>query len=76
MSGKPRLKVDEATSKDVYNSAIKLLAETGRYFIDEEKQINEIIFVPQAIMSRILRTHDAITLLLKKGTTPRLQFSC
>ena len=37
------------------------------YFHDEKEPVNEIIFVPTTIMSRIFRTHDAIGVLLKNN---------
>jgi hypothetical protein len=64
LSPKARPRVDEATTQKAYDAALNLIAQIGGYFADG-KTINEIIFVPLAIMSRIIRTHDAIGLLLK-----------
>jgi hypothetical protein len=64
LSPKARPRVDEATEKEAYNAALNLIVQIGAYF-SCGKTINAIIFVPLAIMSRIIRTYDAIGLLLK-----------
>ena len=43
------------------------MGKINNYFYREKKHINEIILVPMMIMSRIIRSHDAIDLLLKNG---------
>ncbi len=65
MKSKAGLHVSEADSKAVYDGALQLMMSITDYFFKEKSTINEIIFVPISIMSRILRTHDAIALLLK-----------
>jgi hypothetical protein len=59
------LHVGEADSKATYEAALQLMFGITEYFFKEKSTVNEIIFVPLSIMSRILRTHDAIALLLK-----------
>ena len=47
------------------DKAHELIAQTNLYFVN--KPINEIIFVPTAIYTRIIGTHDSIGLLLDSG---------
>ena len=57
--------VSEADAKGVYDATLQLMLGITEYFFKQKSTINEIIFVPISILSRILRTHDAIALLLK-----------
>ena len=59
--------VDAALARDIRGSAHELMGKINDYFYRDKKHVNEIIFVPMMIMSRIIRTHDAIDLLLKNG---------
>jgi hypothetical protein len=45
--------------------AVNIISATMSYFIDNKIQINEIVFVPLIIISRIIRNHDAILLLVE-----------
>ena len=58
---------DEALALEVRNTAHELMTGIVSYFHDEKEPVNEIIFVPTTIMSRIFRTHDAIGVLLKNN---------
>ena len=58
---------DIALERDVRQSAHDLMLAINNYFCREKKDINEIIFVPTMIMCRIIRTHDAIGLLLENN---------
>ena len=59
--------VGEVDTKAVYDATLQLMMGINDYFVKGESVANEIIFVPISIVSRILKTHDAITLLLKNG---------
>jgi hypothetical protein len=52
---------------EVRQKAHDLVASTLLYFYENNKYINEIIFVPAAIFSRIIETHDSVGLLLDAG---------
>ena len=65
MSRTSRSQVDEAASKEVYDAAVNLVVQIATYYAGG-RTLNEIIVAPLAIMSRIIRTHDAILLLLEK----------
>jgi hypothetical protein len=65
LSRTSRPQVDEATSKEVHDAAVNLVAQIVTYYAGG-RTLNEIILAPLAIMSRIIRTHDAILLLLEK----------
>lgn len=52
---------------EVRQKAHDLVATTLLYFYDNRKGINELIFVPAAIFSRIIDTHDSVGSLLKAG---------
>lgn len=49
----------------LYKSTINLIDEIMQYFIDNNPEINESITVPITIVSRMLRTHKAIKVLLE-----------
>ncbi len=57
---------DEALEKAVRNAAHEITSEIMTYFFKEGATINEIITVPITLLGRIIRTHDAIQLLLKE----------
>jgi hypothetical protein len=57
--------VDRNIQERVRSSAHKLIFQIGTYF--SEGTMNEIIIVPLTIIARIIRTHDAIILLLKNA---------
>ena len=46
---------DEALALEVRNTAHELMTGIVSYFHEEKEPVNEIIFVPTTIMSRILR---------------------
>lgn len=60
------LKSDEALEKAVREAAHEMINQIISYFFKEGTTINEIIIVPINIMSRIVRVHDAIQLLIKE----------
>jgi hypothetical protein len=62
------LHISEQTSKECHEAAVRLVAEIAGYF--SGKEINELIFVPLTIMSRIIRTYEAAALLLKEQYNP------
>lgn len=55
----------ETTAGLVREAATDLTGQIVAYFRSEQTPINESIFVPLLIIARIIRTHDAIQLLLK-----------
>jgi hypothetical protein len=57
--------VNEKTEKAIHEATLRLLAGIGAYFLDERKPINEIIFAPLALALRIVRTYEAVGLLLE-----------
>lgn len=59
-------KFDEALEKAVRDAAHEITLEIMNYFFKEGATINEIITVPITLLGRIIRTHDAIQLLLKE----------
>jgi hypothetical protein len=59
------MQVNEVDAKAVYDATLQLMAGITDYFVKQKSAVNEIIFVPISILSRILRTHDAVMLLLK-----------
>ncbi len=65
MHDKTSPKSDEALEKAVRDAAHEIAVEIMNYF--EGVTINEIIIVPITLLGRIIRTHDAIQLLLKEG---------
>lgn len=60
-----RTVVNEEISIEAHQAALKLLFGIGSYFAESDRPINEIIFVPMAIMARIVRLHEATVALLK-----------
>ena len=58
---------DSALAKEVREAAHETVTAIMEYFVREQTKINEIIIVPYTIMARIVRTNDAIQLLLKEG---------
>jgi hypothetical protein len=64
---KEKTHITEMDAKAISEAALFLMKSVLDYFREQKITINEIIFVPSAIMSRILQTHDAIALLLKNG---------
>ncbi len=64
MHDKTSPKSDEALEKAVRDAAHEIALEIMNYF--EGATINEIIIVPITLLARIIRTHDAIQLLLKE----------
>lgn len=64
--GKPTF-VNEDISNEAHRAALRLLSGIGSYFAEGDRTINEIIFVPMAIMARIVRVHEATLALLKEG---------
>lgn len=63
MSKRLSPRVSEAKAKEVYDAAVNLLGQVATYYAGGGT-INEIIFGPLAIMTRIIRTYDAIVVLL------------
>jgi hypothetical protein len=61
---KTHMRVSEADAKAAYDATLQLMLGVTEYFFKQKTIINEIIFVSISILSRILRTHDAIALLL------------
>ncbi len=66
MHDKTSPKSDEALEKAVRGAAHEIAVEIMNYFFKEGATINEIIIVPITLLGRIIRTHDAIQLLLKE----------
>ncbi len=66
MQDKTSPKSDEALEKAVRDAAHEITMEILNYFVEEGATINEIIIVPITLLGRIIRTHDAIQLLLKE----------
>ncbi len=66
MHDKTSPKSDEALEKAVRDAAHEIASEIVNYFFTEGATINEIIIVPITLLGRIIRTHDAIQLLLKE----------
>jgi hypothetical protein len=64
---KGAMHVREMDAKAVHDATLQLMTGIIDYFFKQKSTVNEIIFVPISILSRILRTHDAIALLLKNG---------
>lgn len=62
-----RTVVNEDISNEAHGAALKLISGIGSYFAEGDRTINEIIFVPMAIMARIVRVHEATVALLKEG---------
>ena len=62
-----RTVVNEDVSNEAHEAALKLILGIGSYFAEGDRTINEIIFVPMAIMARIVRVHEATVTLLKEG---------
>lgn len=60
-------KINAALMQEIRKTSFELMFEIVDYFKREKKQINEIIFVPTTLFSRIVRTFDAIDLLLKNN---------
>jgi hypothetical protein len=56
-----------ASTSDVRAGAHDLLSRIVQYFYETKAPLNEIIFVPVAIMGRILGSYDSINLLLENG---------
>jgi len=54
------MRVSEADAKAAYDATLQLMLGVTEYFFKQKTIINEIIFVSISILSRILRTHDAI----------------
>jgi hypothetical protein len=52
------------TFKEIREKAHELWVKISLYFFDNKIPINEIIFVPSAILGRIIGTHDSIGALL------------
>jgi hypothetical protein len=65
LKNKLAMQISEADAKIINDATLQLMLGVTDYFFKQKSTVNEIIFVPIAIMSRIMRTHDAITLLLK-----------
>ena len=59
-------KSGEALQKAVRDAAHEITIGIMKYFFKEGATINEIIIVPITLLGRIIRTHDAIQLLLKE----------
>lgn len=57
--------VNEKTEKAIHEATLRLLVGIGRYFVNERKPVNEIIFAPLALTLRIVRIYEAVRLLLK-----------
>lgn len=57
--------VNEDISNEAHEATLKLMSGVGSYFAEGDSNINEIIFVPVAILSRIVRGHEATLALLK-----------
>lgn len=66
MHDKTSPKSDEALEKAVRDAAHEIASEIVNYFFKQGATINEIIIVPITLLGRIIRTHDAIQLLLKE----------
>ena len=66
MHDKTSPKSDEALEKAVRDAAHEITNDIVTYFFKEGATINEIIIVPITLMGRIIRTHDAILLLLNE----------
>ena len=66
MRDKTSLKFDQALEKTVRHAAHEITNEIVTYFSKEGAEANEIIAVPITLLCRIIRTHDAIQLLLKE----------
>jgi hypothetical protein len=58
---------DSALAKEVREASHEIVVAIMEYFCSEQREINEIITVPLTIIARIVRTNDAIQLLLKEG---------
>jgi hypothetical protein len=58
--------VNEKLEKQIHEATLRLLVGIGAYFVKEKKAINEIVFVPIALALRIIRTYEAIGVLLKE----------
>lgn len=56
-----------AIAWSVRDAITDLTGQIVAYFHSEEKAINEIVIVPLLVSARIVRTYDAIQLLLKNG---------
>ncbi len=59
--------VTEDIEREVRQAAHDLTMQIVEYFNREERPINEIIIVPFTIVARMVRTHDAIKLLLNNN---------
>src|ERR1700746_1764700 len=55
---------DPAVAKEIRDAGHELLRHMLDYFAQERTLLNEIIFAPLIIFSRIVRTHDAIEALV------------
>lgn len=66
MHDKTSPKFDEAFEITVRDAALEITSGIMNYFFKEGATINEIIIVPITLLGRIIRTHDAIQLLLKE----------
>jgi hypothetical protein len=67
LKAKAAMHVGEEDAGAIYDATLQLILGVNDYFFKQKLTVNEIIFVPISILSRILRTHDAIALLLKNA---------
>ena len=66
MQDKASPKFDESLEKAVRDAAHEITLAMMTYFVEQEVTINEIVLVPVTLLGRIIRTHDAIQLLVKE----------
>lgn len=58
---------DRALATHIRTAAHELMIQIMGYFREQRQTINEIIVVPLTILARIIRSHDAIELLVKNN---------
>lgn len=62
-----RTAVNDALAKEVHEATLRLMLGVSAYFSSGGRTTNEIVFVPMAIVARMVRVHEATLALLKEG---------